>query len=592
MRPMFSMRVDRDVPIELRDGVVTYADVYRPAADGRYPVILQRTPYNKGLIGLSLSQTDTLRAVERGYAVVIQDVRGRYTSEGDFNPFYQEMNDGYDSVEWAAAQPWSDGNVGMVGASYVGAVQWLAAVTAPPHLRAIVPIVTASDYYEGWTYQGGAFEWGFMVSWVPPYLASEALVNKRFGSSGSEELRRRLIAGLDNMATLWNTLPLKDLPLMRELAPYFHDWLGHPSRDEFWRAVSIQERYGSVRVPALNIGGWYDIFQGGTLRNFVGLRQQGGSKEAREGTQLLIGPWVHSNPTSQAVGIVDFGTESSQGWTPVHYDIADEHLRFFDYWLKGIANGIDRDARIKLFVMGENTWRYENEWPLARTQFTNYYLHSDGHANSAAGDGTLSPREPGDERPDHYLYDPNNPVPTMGGQLCCYPTQLPYGAFDQSAVERRADVLVYSTPPLERDVEVTGPITVNLWAITSAPDTDFTAKLVDLAPNGFARNLTDGIIRARYRQGTDQPRPISPGEPIQYTIDCWSTSNLFRAGHRILLEISSSNFPRFDRNANTGGSIAEETRLLKASQSIFHGRLRPSHLLLPVVPLENGARLD
>jgi uncharacterized protein len=584
MRPVTSMRVDRDVAVELRDGTVTYADVYRPAEDGKYPVILQRTPYDKSLIPLALPQIDMLRAVGRGFAVVIQDTRGRHTSEGDFKPFHQEMNDGYDSVEWCGTQSWSDGNVGMIGASYIGAVQWLAAVMAPPHLRAIVPVVTASDYYEGWTYQGGALEWGFMVAWVPPYLASEALVNRRFGSSPTDETRNQLVGMLDNMKNTFDTLPLKELPLMGDLAPYFKEWVSHSTRDEFWKAVSIEDRHSNVQVPALNVGGWYDIFLAGTLRNFMGVRENGATAEARKGSQLIVGPWIHSNPPAHGTGTVDFGVKASQGSTPVRYDQDAIYLRFFDRWLKGEQNGVDDEPRVKIFVMGENVWRFENEWPLARTQFTPFYLHSNGRANSSDGDGTLSQDEPGRERSDNFLYDPNNPVPTVGGQLCCYPTQLPYGAFDQREVERRSDVLVYSTPPLERDTEVTGPIQVQLWASTDAPDTDFTAKLVDVAPDGSARNLTDGIIRARYRQGTDAARPITPNEPTLYTIDAWSTSNLFRAGHQIRVEISSSNFPRFDRNLNTGHPLGEDAEMRPARQTIFHDADHPSSVILPLIP--------
>jgi putative CocE/NonD family hydrolase len=579
-----NIRVERDVPITLRDGVTTYIDVYRPDDAEPHPVILQRTPYNKSMLAVSIAQIDFLKATRRGYAVAIQDCRGRYTSEGDFRPFYQEMNDGYDSVEWIGTQPWCDGNVGMVGASYIGAVQWLAAVMAPPHLKAIIPIVTASDYYEGWTYQGGAFELGFMVGWVPPYLIAESLLNSRWGTSPTEADKATVIAGLNDLSTFANILPLKDLPLTREHAPYFQEWLAHSSRDEFWKGVCISDRHANVRVPSLNVGGWYDVFQGGTVRNFQGVREKGATEEARRGTQLLMGPWYHSNPPAQVVGTTDFGVLSSSGGTPLEYDVDEDFLRFFDRWLKGERNGVDDDARIKLFVMGENAWRYEQEWPPARTQWTEYYLHSDGRANNARGDGLLSTDAPGAEKADHFLYDPNNPVPTLGGQLCCYFPQMPAGPFDQQPVEARDDVLVYSTPPLARDVEVTGPIAVTLWASTSAPDTDFTAKLVDVHPDGKAINLTDGIIRARFRQGTDQERPITPNEPLEYTIDAWNTSNLFKAGHCIRLEISSSNFPRFDRNLNTGHTLGQDAEMQVAVQTILHDAAHPSRVTLPIIP--------
>ncbi|MCA9877737.1 MAG: CocE/NonD family hydrolase, partial [Thermomicrobiales bacterium] len=292
----------------------------------------------------------------------------------------------------------------------------------------------------------------------------------------------------------------------------------------------------------------------------------------------------HTTPPLQQSGAVDFGNRAGQGAVPLSMDVDGEHLRFFDYWLKGIDEGYSSEAPIRLFVMGEDVWRDEQEWPLARAVNTVYYLSSGGSANTSAGDGELTTEEPGSERPDIFLYDPNHPVPTIGGQLCCYPSKLPPGAFDQAPVEARSDVLVYATPPLASDVEVTGPISLTLWASTSAPDTDFTGKLVDIYPDGYVRNLTDGIIRARYKDGTDQARPITPNEPAEYTINLWPTSNLFKAGHRIGLEVSSSNFPRFDRNLNTGHELGQDAEMQPAVQTIFHDSDHPSKLTLPIVP--------
>lgn len=578
------MRVDRDTSVRMRDGTTLYADVYRPASDGPYPVLLQRTPYDKELNALALLQMDPLRAVSRGYAVVIQDVRGRYRSEGEFHPFYQEIDDGFDTVEWCAAQPWSSGDVGMYGASYVGAVQWLAAVARPPHLKCIVPMITASDYYEGWTYQGGAFQWGFMVGWVLPFLTAADLVRRKEDVANFPARLEQLADAVDKLHETASTLPLKDLPFVGEYSSYFLDWLSHSTRDDFWRAISIQERFDQVSVPAFNLGGWYDIFQGGTLTNFAGVRASGATREARQGTRLLIGPWTHSTPTNNQVGTVDFGIRSSQHLSVLKFDVDGEFLRFYDYWLKGIDSSLGSEPPIRLFVMGENVWRHEHEWPLARTRFTSYYLHSGGAANSIKGDGGLSQEEPEIERPDVYLYDPHRPVPTCGGQLCCYTSQLPPGAFDQREVEARDDVLVFKTAPLDQDVEVTGPVSLHLWACTSAADTDFTGKLVDFCPDGCARNLTDGIIRTRFHLGTDQPRPITPGAVVQYRIDLGSTSNLFRRGHRIGLEISSSNFPRFDRNLNTGRVLGEDAEVRTAVQTIYHDQDHPSRLVVPVIP--------
>lgn len=586
MRQSMSMRVDRDVPVEMRDGTVLYADVYRPDDDACYPVLLQRTPYNKELLTLALVQTDTLRAVARRYVVVIQDVRGRYHSDGAFNPFHQEITDGYDSVEWCAHQPWSDGQVGMYGTSYVGAVQWLAAIAAPPSLKAIVPTFTASDYYTGWTYQGGAFQWGFMCNWILPYVTSADLLRHHAQQplADIDAQRDRLVSAIDNMDETIHILPLSDAPIDPQWSPYFFEWLAHPSRDDFWKACSIEERHERVLVPALNVGGWYDIFLDGTIRNFNGVREQGATQEARDGARLLLGPWTHTTPPIAQSGMVDFGLRAGQGFSPLTMDVDGLCLRFFDFWLKGIDDGFSSEAPIQLFVMGEDVWRDEQEWPLARTRFTDFYLHSGGDANSVHGDGALSTDASDSDRPDHYLYDPFHPVRSTGGQLCCYPAKLPPGAFDQSAVEERMDVLVFKTEPLEQDTEVTGPVTLHLWAATSATDTDFTGKLVDLYPDGSSRNLTDGILRARYRQGTDQPRPITPNEIYEYTIDLWATSHLFRRGHRIALEVSSSNFPRFDRNLNTGHELGVDAEMLPALQTIFHDSEHPSRLVLPVIP--------
>ncbi|MBA3450172.1 MAG: CocE/NonD family hydrolase, partial [Chloroflexia bacterium] len=491
-RETISITVERDVPVAMRDGTLLMSDVYRPAAAGRYPVLLQRTPYNKETGGLSLLQTDTFRAVRRGYAVVIQDCRGRYRSDGDFSPFLQEIDDGYDAVEWCGAQDWSDGNVGMYGTSYVGATQWLAAIAAPPSLRAIVPAFTASDYYEGWTYQGGAFQWGFMCNWVLPFLTTADLLrrNERAGVADFDDWRDRLIAAIDANPETAKTLPLTEIPVNKEWTPYFFEWMAHPSRDSFWEERSIEERHDQVQVPALNIAGWYDIFLDGSLRNFTGVQELGATDAARTGSRLLLGPWTHTTPPLAQSGAVDFGADAGQSLMPLSMDIDGATLRFFDRWLKGIDDGYDEEPPVQLFVMGEDVWRAETAWPLARAVETDYFLSSDGNANSIAGDGTLAPDAPGDERPDVFLYDPFHPVPTFGGQLCCYPSTLPPGAYDQRPVEVRPDVLVYTTPPLAEDTEVTGSVCLHLWAATSAADTDFTAKLVDIYPDGYARNLT------------------------------------------------------------------------------------------------------
>ena len=575
-----SLKVETNLPVKMRDGIVLYADVYRPDGPGPFPVVLQRTPYDKSAPG-AFTNLDPLKAARQGYAVLIQDTRGRYASEGEFYCFRDEINDGYDTVEWAAAQSWSTGKVGMYGASYVGATQWLAALSRPPHLTAILPNVTASNYHEGWTYQGGAFELGFNISWT---LAQLTLANFGAISSAKDvapERRQQLIEAVNGMESSFLHLPTKELPpLLDGLADYYYDWLAHPEYDDYWKNLCIEDNHSRLSVPAYNIGGWYDIFLGGTIRNFLGMRTNGGTDDARRGQKLLIGPWQHSSRGTSVVGDHYFGLAADA----MAADLDGVHLRWFDYWLKGIDNGILDEPPVRIFVMGDNVWRDEREWPLARAQNTAYYFHSGGKAHSLHGDGELSTQLPGEEPPDVYLYNPADPTPTRGGALCCNPYFAANGAFDQRDIEARPDVLVYTTPPLEQGLEVTGPVTVSLWAATSATDTDFTAKLVDVCEDGCARNLTDGIIRARYRESTSQASMVEPGRPYLYTIDLWATSNVFKRGHRIRVEISSSNFPRFDRNTNTGNVVAGDATFKPALQTVLHDAQHPSHITLPVVP--------
>ena len=575
-----SLHVETDVPVPMRDGITLYADIYRPDGPGPFPVILQRTPYDK-TAPLSMNPLDPLKSARNGYAAVIQDTRGRYSSEGEFYCFRDEINDGYDTVEWAASQPWSTGKVGMYGASYVGATQWLAALARPPHLTTIVPNVTASNYHEGWTYQGGAFELGFNMSWTLGSLTLANLRNIASKKTIPPDGGQKLIQAVDSMESAFLSLPLKEFPHLKDgLADYYYDWLAHPDYDDYWKQICIEENHSRLNVPAYNIGGWYDIFLGGSIRNYLGMKKEGATDSARSGQRLLIGPWQHSAKGTSLVGSHYFGVAADA----LAIDLDGIHFKWFDYWLKGINNGVLDEPPVRIFVMGDNAWRYEQEWPLARAQATRYYFHSQGRANSVNGNGSLSTQSPGEEAPDAFLYNPSDPVPTKGGALCCNPYFMANGAFEQSEVELREDVLVYSTPPLESEVEVTGPITVTLWATTSATDTDFTAKLVDVCDHGCARNLTDGIIRARYRESTSSPSPVEPGRVYEYTIDLWATSNVFKQGHRIRVEVSSSNFPRFDRNPNTGRPIADEGELKPALQTILHDSQHPSHITLPIVP--------
>src|SRR5215475_2964379 len=565
----YQVTAQTGVRVKMRDGVQLIADVYRPRATGKFPVLLTRTPYNRRDFN-----TGTYLA-SRGYVVILQDTRGRFDSEGEFYPFKHEIDDGYDTVEWAAALEYSNGDVGMFGGSYVGATQMLASVSKPPHLKAIFPYVTASEYYEGWTYQGGALMQWFTSSWT---------------TGLSEDTLRKKTSSQQRPKDWVTQLPVEDyrliaVPTAADVAPYFRDWIEHERDDEYWRRWKISDHYVQMNVKALHAGGWHDIFLKGSIKNFVEMRKSAATQEARDGQRLLVGPWAHAATSPEGkIGDVVFGEQAV-------LDMNATIAKWGDFALKGIKNEFAGDAPVRIFIMGDNVWRDEKEFPLARTQYTKYYLHSNKGANSAGGDGQLSINPPDKEKPDAYEYDPQNPTPTIGGRLCCGAAIQP-GPFDQSPNESRQDVLVFSTPPLERDTEVTGYVTVELYASTSAPDTDFTAMIVDAGPAewkaegkaGYARFLTDGVVRARYRNSTERAEPIEPGKVYKYMIDLWATSNVFKAGHRIRVYISSSNFPRFNRNLNTGEKTLGATRMEKARQTIYHDAEHPSSIILPIIP--------
>jgi len=569
-----AIAVEKNVAMKTRDGVTLRADIYHPAAEGKYPVLLTRTPYNKD----SMSPIG-FKGAGRGFIVVVQDVRGRYNSEGEWYTFKNEINDGYDTVEWAAALPNSNGKVGMFSGSYVGATQMLAAIGHPPHLAGICPIVTASNYHENWTYQGGAFEQWFNESWTSS-LAQDTLNRKV--NEAKNALVGSTVLPLNQYPVFNLGAPHDGAALTHALAPYFLDWLDHPTYDDYWKQWSIEENYQNIQVPALTIAAWYDIFQGGSLRNYMGMKAHAGNEAARNGQHLIVAIGGHSG-WGRTVGTVDFGPDAP-------FDENAVILDWYDYLFLGKQNEFANGKPVKIFVMGRNEWRYEDEWPLKRAKETRYRLfglHPANGANGVSGSGGLL--EPGvltrtsGSPSDTFTYDPANPVPTVGGPLCCDAVHLAPGPRDQKEVEGRPDVLVYSTPPLEQDLEVTGPVTLDLYASTSAADTDFTGKLVDVAPDGTAINLTEGILRAKYRESTSEAKPIVPGQVYEYKIDMWSTSNVFLKGHRIRLEVSSSNFPRFDRNLNTGKDAATDSTFVKATNTILHDSAHPSALILPVV---------
>ncbi len=574
------MIVEPNTAVPMRDGVLLRADVYRPEGGEPVPAVLGRTPYDRAFGPTLPAILDPERTVAAGIALVSMDVRGQHGSAGEFHPFRAERADGYDSVEWVAAQAWCSGAVAMAGRSYTAATQWLAAAAQPPHLRAIAPIAIGSNYFDGWVYQGGAFQLGFNLFWV------------------------QIMAGRGRRARVeeqYSHLPLADAPLAADSpgGGFYREWLEHPLLDDYWRALSIDGSYGEVRVPVLNVGGWYDIFLGGTLENFVRMRREGGSELARTRTRLLVGPWAHGS-TYGAYPDHAFEAFSSQEGI----DMLAAQLEFLgeqllerestDVPAREPAERVDGatwepaepTAPVRIFVMGVNRWRDEPDWPLARAAQERWYLRSDGDAATAGG--LLSRAAPAEEPPDTFTFDPRDPAPTIGG-----PTSLPgkfmrtnAGPLDQRPLEGRRDVLAYTSEPLPEDLEVTGPLSLTLHAATSARDADWVAKLCDVQPDGFSRILAEGVLRASFREGFERQVPVEPRRPYEYTVELQATSNVFLRGHRVRLLLTSSSFPRFDRNSGAAlapGDVREED-LRTAEQTVFHDAQRASSLLLPVVP--------
>jgi hypothetical protein len=503
----------------------------------------------------------------QGYIVVTQDSRGKYQSEGEFKPFHYERQDGLDTIEFVKNLPRCNGKVGMYGFSYVGATQLQPAVENPEGLTAIAPAFTNDGYYEDWSYKNGALHLAFLQSWST-FLSLDQAARK-----GKPEAFRKLLKNSKHPCEEYDHLPLTDHPhLDPDITPFYYEWLAHPTFDEYWKKWHLGDKYKNMQVPALHIGGWYDIFVEGTIRNYTGLAQFNNHQK------LIIGPWYHM-PWANSVGDIYFGEEANNA-------IDDIQIRWFDYWLKGIDNGIMDEPPISIFVMGENKWRHENEWPLARTEFIPYFIHSKGRANSLNGDGYLDRIKPGKELPDIYVYNPFDPVPSIGGHSCCNAGLTPMGPKDQRPIEIRNDVLIYTTEALTEDLEVTGPVEAVIFATSSANDTDFTVKLLDVHPDGKAINLLEGIQRASYKDSNENPKPIVPGQIYEYRFLVGNTSNLFKKGHKIRIEISSSNFPAFDLNLNSfqiekDGTYAD---VKLATQKIYHDEEHPTHVILPVIP--------
>lgn len=591
---------DSDVMVSMRDGVRLATDIYRPALSGRsdkgpFPVILERTPYDKS----------TPRAVaqakyyaRRGYVCVSQDVRGRYKSEGEWYAFAREAPDGYDTVEWLAGQPWSDGCIGTKGGSYAGSDQAALATLNPPHLETMVIAVGASNYFHSSMRQNGALEQRFHV-----YAYRMAVTSKE--AEADPILKAALKKAFEqDIHQIVNQFPMKEGTTILSRLPSYERWaidiMTHGDYDHYWkqRGYAISEYYDEhADVPTLYLGGWYDSYARNTCESYVALRKSKSSKQV-----LMMGPWTHGQYEVTFAGDVDFGMEST-------IDENDMRLAWFDHYLKGMDTEVVDWAPVRIFIMGTGGgeadvegrvarggyWREDSAWPLPRTQFTPYHLHGDLTLSSDEADGHDYPAS-------RFTFDPRNPVPTIGGGISAADTVMRAGAFDQRGrpdfvgctdtlpLNYRRDVLSFQTPLLEKDLEVTGPIEMHLWASSSAPDTDFTAKLVDVFPDsadyceGLAINITDSIIRARYRDGYDTPHLMEPGKPYEFVFQLYPTSSVFRKGHRIRLDISSSNWPRFDVNPNTGGPLGRDQSYLIATQTIYHSVDHPSSIVLPIQP--------
>jgi uncharacterized protein len=546
-----------DVKQEMRDGVKLSSNIFRPAEGHgkRFPVIVTRSPYQTTFGFQERLSKEAKFYAKRGYVYVLQDCRGKNDSEGEFEPFFDDPTDGFDTLKWCTKQEWSDGSVGMIGASYRAWNQWGTAALNPPGLKAMISIVSLPDPVLNVPFQNGA-----LVLWMSDWLA---------GVEGKKNTDTSVFDSLK----IFEHLPLATIDQkFGRKSKVWKNWIDHPFADEYWKKSFYEDKFDKIDVPVLHISGWYDDDVIGTHINYVGMKEKSPSEESRRNQKLIIGPWPHRVNSSRQLGPVDFGDTAI-------LNLDEIKLAWFDYWLKGIQNGIVDEPKVDIFVMGRNQWKKSKEWPLPGTVYKKYFLHG-GRTNTSFADGSLSPNPPKDgESPDAYAYDPLNPCPNILDSSIT-PAEGPY---DQRPIEMRNDVLVYSSPALESEIEVSGPVQVSLYASTSAKDTDFWAQLTDVFPDGFSMHLTEGIIRGRYRKSLETPELLEPGKVYEFKIDLWIISNLFQKGHKIRLDVSSSSFPKYDRNPNTGHDFGKDAETVVADQRIFHDDKYQSHLLLPIV---------
>lgn len=598
--PASSQKVTAEaVRIPMRDGIMLEADISFPSndgkapADGQFPTLLLRTPYDRRIISMMPhGMVATVEAIgaqigaEHGYVVIYQDVRGAHGSDGVFEPMINEAADGVDTVVWIRSQPWSDGQVGTFGPSYMGGVQMLLSAEAPEGLVACYSQAAATDQFEhSWPYSDGILSQGLAIQWsammaianirnLPPHI--QAAIKADFAEVAGMPLEldgppvSLSPAFARAIATLTQMTPIRDLPILRHV-PWFRDWIDNRENPSHFKANAMEDRFADHAAPTLHVGGWYDLFLRNTLSHYEGITTHARNLDVRANQRLLIGPWSHTDCIDCPPGAAVDGQAMPIAW--------------MDKWMRD-ARHPTFDHKVILYVQGENRWRAEDSWPLQGTERTRYYLHSGGRANTADGDGALSTTLPSDEMPDRYRYDPANPVPALGG------ISISGSRAAQNPAEERADVLCYTTSSLTEDVEVSGTVTATLFAATSAVDTDWWVRLVDVAPDGTAATLNHGVLRARYRNSRTSPEPVTPGEIVRYTVEMQATSNVFKAGHRIRVEVSSSCFPLGERNPNTmiDPALATEADFVVAEQTIHHDAGRASYVDLPIIPAARERR--
>jgi putative CocE/NonD family hydrolase len=551
----YQVSIKDNVRVPMRDGVLLATDLYLPVGpEGKLPAVMIRTPYNRK------SQEAAARMFAgQGYAVAVQDVRGKFGSDGEFTVSANDTRDGSDLLDWIAQQPWATGKIGTYGCSYVGEDQIELAKVRNPRQTAMIAQAAGGAYHFAGLITGGALEMAMASEW--------------FHNNGNKLDPHAKAPPLADNFAMWNTLPLLDMVRKSGASNTdWEDWVSHDLGDPWWQKFGYVNDSNRFNTPGLHVVSWNDNVVKHAIDLFNLLGKNSETAAARANQFLIVSPTTHCGSERATehtqVGALDLGDAQLD-----YYRI---YVKWFDHFLKGEENGVTKMPKVQIYVMGKNEWRGENEWPLARTQFTRFYL-------GAKGALALKPAPAGP--PDTYTYDPGNPVPTVGGDICCSPRpDVGDGPRDQREVESRQDVLVYSTPPLEQGVEITGPVEARLFVSSEAKDTDFTAKLVDVYPDGRAFNIREGIQRMRYREGDEKQVWMKPGDVYEITVGLMATSIYLPAGHRIRLEVSSSNFPRFDRNMNTGGKNYDETKWVVARNQVYRSGARSSYLLLPVIP--------